>query len=183
MIRLVEEKDAGELLAIYTPYVRDTIISCEYDPPSEEEFLHRIRMISADYPYLVEEMDGIITGYAYAHRFMERTAYQWNAEVSIYVRQDQHRKGIGRELYKALFQILRLQHVQNLYAIISSPNPASIAFHERLGFEKVGEHRQTAYKFHAWLDTVYYHLSLGNHESPPRPFLPIDRVDIRTVIS
>ena len=40
------------------------------------------------YPYLVCEADGKILAYAYAHRFHERAAYQWDAELSVYVEEE-----------------------------------------------------------------------------------------------
>ena len=85
--RRATEEDVVSILAIYAPYVTDSAITFEYDVPSEEEFRQRIRTISAEYPYFVCESDGQIIGYAYAHRHMERAAYQWNAEFSIYIRQ------------------------------------------------------------------------------------------------
>lgn len=94
--RRVTEDDAAQLLTIYAPYVVDSAISFEYEVPSEEDFKQRIRSIAAEYPYFVCEMNGQIIGYAYAHRHMERAAYQWNAEISIYIRQGFTGKGLGK---------------------------------------------------------------------------------------
>ena len=75
-IERVTEQDAAALLEIYAPYVERTAISFEYEVPSLEEFLGRIRSISARYPYIkaVAE-DGTILGYAYAGAFKSRAAY------------------------------------------------------------------------------------------------------------
>ena len=43
-----------------------------------------------------------ILGYAYAHRYHERAAFGWDAETTIYVRQDKKRAGLGKLLYEAL---------------------------------------------------------------------------------
>lgn len=83
--RTARLSDAPALLEIYREYI-DTPITFEYALPSEDEFKDRIRSISEFFPYLVLEDDsGVIVGYAYAHRHMERAAYQWNAELSIYL--------------------------------------------------------------------------------------------------
>ena len=42
-IWLAEPEDAGELLAIYAPYVEETAITFEYTVPSLAEFQERIR--------------------------------------------------------------------------------------------------------------------------------------------
>ena len=75
-IRKVTPEDAQALLDIYAPYVTDTAITFEYDVPSVDEFRHRIETISAHYPYLVAEEDGVPVGYSYAHQLRERAAYQ-----------------------------------------------------------------------------------------------------------
>ena len=51
-IRFVELKDSTGILNIYTPYVLDTTISFEYEPPTLAEFTERISNISSKYPYL-----------------------------------------------------------------------------------------------------------------------------------
>ena len=83
-IRFAAPDDAAALLRIYAQYI-ETPITFEYTLPSEEEFARRIRDIQAVYPYLVYIEDGEVLGYAYAHRFQERAAYQWGAELSVYL--------------------------------------------------------------------------------------------------
>lgn len=99
--RLATEADAEVLLTIYGQYI-ETEITFEYRLPSLDEFRKRIRDILLFYPYLVAEEDGKVIGYAYAHRHMQREAYQWNAELSIYLDQKATSKGIGTELAKKL---------------------------------------------------------------------------------
>ena len=50
-IRPASVDDAAALAAIYAPYVRETTITFEYDPPSTEEFANRIRVTAEKYPY------------------------------------------------------------------------------------------------------------------------------------
>lgn len=74
----------------YAQYI-ETGITFEYELPSREEFARRIREFGGTYPYLIWEEDGRIVGYAYAHRQAERAAYQWNAELSVYLGPGPHR--------------------------------------------------------------------------------------------
>ena len=104
--RTARLSDAPALLEIYREYI-DTPITFEYALPSVEEFKDRIRSISEFFPYLVLEDDGgVIVGYAYAHRHMERAAYQWNAELSIYLSRALAGKGWGRRAYGLLLELL-----------------------------------------------------------------------------
>lgn len=83
-LRFADEHDAAACLAIYAQYI-DTSITFETALPSEDEFAGRIRSYGAVYPWLIAEEDGEILAYAYAHRAQERAAYDWNAELSVYV--------------------------------------------------------------------------------------------------
>ena len=66
LIRLAEEGDAPQMVDIYAPVVRDTIISFETEPPSAEEIARRERDTLVRWPWLVCERDGQVLGYAYA---------------------------------------------------------------------------------------------------------------------
>src|SRR5438034_421813 len=102
VIRLADEADAGAMLAIYAPYVRETAISFELEPPSEGEFRRRVRSVLEAGLWLLCEAGGNALGYAYAGRFHERRAYRWTVEVTAYVHADHHRKGVGLGLYTSL---------------------------------------------------------------------------------
>ena len=52
-IREAVPDDAAALLAIYTPYVKETAITFEYEVPSVAEFRARIEKTKKKYPYLV----------------------------------------------------------------------------------------------------------------------------------
>lgn len=79
--RLADVSDTKEILDIYAPYITDTAITFEYDIPSIEEFRGRIEHISLEYPYVVCTYKDEIIGYAYAHRYGERAAFQWDVEL------------------------------------------------------------------------------------------------------
>jgi len=145
-IRLATEKDPGEISAVYAPVVRDTIISFEIEPPTEGEMRRRIINTLERFPWLVYERDGRISGYAYAATHRSRFAYQWCADVSAYVHENERRRGVGRALYTSLNSLLVLQGYYNAYAGIALPNPASVGLHESLGFRLIGIYRRTGYK-------------------------------------
>lgn len=170
-IRPVSTEDAEELLAIYSPYVKETAITFEYDVPSAEEFAERIRTVQKKYPYLAAVEEGRIVGYAYAGAFKSRAAYDWAVEVSIYVKKGCHGKGVGRMLYAALENRLRKQNIVNLYACIASTETEdeyltrdSIRFHEHMGYRLIGEFRKCGYKGGRWYDMVWMEKIIGTHQ-------------------
>ena len=118
------------------------------------------------------EHEGTVIGYAYAGSHRIRQAYQWNAETSVYVAKAYKRKGIGRALYYSLFEILRQQGYQNLLAGIVLPNPASVHFHENMGFTHIGTYHRIGYKQEQWQDVGWWEVFIGDNQNPPGPIVP-----------
>ena len=154
--------DAKRLLDIYSPYIKKTAITFEYDVPSLEEFESRIKTISSKYPYLKLIDNDEIVGYAYANLFKERKAYQYDVEVSIYLDENKKGKGYGRALYEELEKRLIKQGYKNIYACIALPNKetkyltkASYHFHKKMGFELIGRFKNCAYKFDERFDMIW----------------------------
>lgn len=166
-IRLITESDADQVLEIYKPYILETIITFEYDVPTSEEFLRRVKTITSEYPWLVCLLGDKIVGYAYATKHRERTAYQWSVDAAVYLSPAVHRKGIARILYESLFSILRLQGYFNVYAGISLPNEKSVGFHKAMGYEEIGIYKNTGYKHGNWHDTAWFQIHLTAHMGNP----------------
>lgn len=181
-IRRAAPRDGAELAAIYAPYTR-TCLTFESPAPTAEEFSARIASVSAGFPFLVCEQDGRPLGYAYAHRYRERAAYDWDAELSIYLRQDCRGRGIGRALYGALLDLLDLQGYVNIYGTVSVPNPPSERLHEGLGFRLVYTDRKTGWKLGRWLDLAFYRLELRPYADAPAPVTPFPLLDEAAVLA
>lgn len=180
-LRLADEADADSIAGIYAPYVNETAITFEYEPPTADEFRYRIKSMSAEYPYLVCVSDGKVDGYAYAHRQKERAAYAWNAELSVYVGKAHLRGGIGKALYGALIDILKLQNIINIYGGVAVPNENSEKLHEYFGFTRLGTYHNTGYKLGAWHDVAYFEKTVGSLDPEPKPFLAIKQLNTDTV--
>src|SRR5215467_11408570 len=135
MIRTATTADSESILKIYAPYIENTSFTFETEVPTIDAFKERINSYLHNWPWLVCEIDGVIAGYAYGAKYRERVAYQWSVESSVYVHDDYQQRSVGRALYVALINILKLQGFRNLYAVINLPNDKSVSFHERLGFK------------------------------------------------
>ena len=157
-IREAELTDAAKIAKIYNYYIQNTHHTFETEPLSEEQMSERIRKIIKHYPYLVAEEEGDIFGYCYASQFRLRDAYQYSVEVSIYVRSEAKKRGIGSQLYEKLFDELEDTAAHVLVAGIALPNDGSIRFHEKLGFEKVAHFREVGYKLGRWIDVGYWQM-------------------------
>ena len=180
-IRQVQLSDAEQILKVYAPFITDTCISFEYVVPSVEEFAQRIAGISAEYPYIVLEEDGEIVGYAYAHRYLERVAYSWDVEVTIYLAPKVQGKGLGVVLYDALEKLLALQNIKNLYSCITGDNVHSIEMHRSMGYELIGTFPKAGFKHDRWLDVVWMAKTIGEKESAPLEVVPFAEVEVSAV--
>lgn len=169
MIRYARLEDVSRMLEIYACYVRQTAISFEYDPPTLEEFSARFDRITRRYPWIVWDEGGTVLGYAYADEVFVRAAYQWDAELSIYLAQQAWHKGIGSALYDHLEGLMTRLGFHNLYAIVTGDNARSRSFHERRGYVLEGVLKKTGYKFGKWHDVYWYTLALAADATPTSP--------------
>lgn len=177
-IRVATPEDAEKLLEIYGPYVRKTAITFEYEVPEPEEFRGRIRKTLDRYPYLVAERDGELLGYAYTGAFVGRAAYDRAAEVSIYLRENVRKMGLGRMLYQAIEKVSQAQNIINLNACIGYPETEdeyltrnSVQFHAHLGYRMAGEFHKCGYKFGRWYNMVWMEKIIGEHTASPAPVI------------
>ncbi|MFD9890494.1 GNAT family N-acetyltransferase [Amycolatopsis sp. NPDC059027] len=166
-IRDAAEPDAEACAAIYAPYVTDTAITFESDPPSPPEMARRIAAANERHAWLVLEDDGDVIGYAYGGPFKERAAYRWSCEVSVYLERGRRRTGGGRALYTALFDRLAERGFRTAVAGMTLPNDASAGLHRAMGFEPVGTYRRIGWKHGAWRDVAWMQRTLLIDEDPP----------------
>jgi len=176
-IRPATPDDAEAILAIYRPVVQETAISFEWTVPTVPEMQGRISSVLADgFPWLVAADDGDITAYAYASRFRSRTAYDWTAEVSVYVSEARQRRGTGRALYGRLLHVLELQGFHSAYGFATAPNPGSEGLHRSLGFTEVGRFSRVGYKFEKWHDVICWYKPLRPVSGIPSTLRPLSEV-------
>lgn len=175
-IRMATEQDLSRILEIYAPYIENTACSFEYTVPSLAEFTQRFQKITEKFPWLVWEEDGAVQGYAYGSLPFARAAYQWSAEASIYLCPQAQGKGIGRKLYAALEELLQKQGYKKVFAIITTANEDSIAFHRAVGYRYVATLPDCGFKFGAWYGTVWMEKELNTWAAPPRQPVSIQQL-------
>lgn len=184
-IRIATVEDARFIQKIYKPYVEKTAVTFEYDVPGIDNFRSRISNTLEEYPYLVATEHEEIIGYAYASSFHSRAAYKHAAEISIYIDENWHKKGVGKQLYQELEQILTGQNVFILYAWITTTERkidenltnASLCFHNKMGYSPVGKHNLCGYKFNKWYSVVCMEKLIASRPDCPDAFVPFSRLN------
>jgi phosphinothricin acetyltransferase len=166
-IRDATDRDARACAAIYAPYVTDTAISFEFEPPTPAEMAERIAAVQRTHAWLVLEDAGRVVGYAYGSPFKARAAYRWSCEVSVYLEVGRRRTGAGRALYRELFARLAGRGYLTAVAVLTLPNDASVGLHRAMGFADVGIYRQIGWKHDTWHDIALSQRPLAAPASPP----------------
>jgi phosphinothricin acetyltransferase len=166
-VRDATTADAAACAVLYAPYVTDTAVTFETEPPTAAQMAERIAAAQRRHAWLVLEDDGAVVGYAYGGPYKERAAYRWSCEVSVYLERGRRRTGGGRALYEALFTRLAERGFRTAVAGMTLPNPASEGLHRALGFEPVGVYRRIGWKHGAWHDVAWVQRTLASMDDPP----------------
>jgi phosphinothricin acetyltransferase len=162
LVRPATAADAEAIARIYNYYVANTVITFEEEAVPAPDMAARIaEALSLSLPWLVAEVEGAIVGYAYARRWRPRSAYKYSAETTIYLERGCEGRRIGTTLYSALLPLLRERGIHVAIGGVALPNDASVALHEKLGFERVATFRQVGFKHERWVDVAYWQLVLS----------------------
>lgn len=163
-------EDSQGLLDIYAPYVIETAVTFEYDVPTLEVFTNRIENALKSHVCLKAiDDEGVILGYAYAHAFRPQKAYDHCVEVTIYIKKDDRRKGIGEALYLELERQLITKGYTNLYACVAIGDDEYLTndsshFHTKMGYKALGTFSRCGKKFGNVYDMVWFEKRLDGRQ-------------------
>lgn len=170
MIRFLEDKDIQACCDLYNWYIENTTITFEEEPLTLSQFTDRVHRIQKKYPYIVLEEDSKIVGYAYLDAFSPRAAYNWTADLSIYLDHTCKAKGYGSLLMKTILDLAQMDGYCHVVSIVTEGNQASEHIHEKFGFEKKALFENFGYKFNTWLGVTYYVKQVNSiKENMPQP--------------
>ncbi len=176
-IRLATRDDLEQFAEIVNYYIEFTAINFHTRPISEDDWDATWQALHERYPFLVAEEDGLVRGIAYASPWKLRGAYDWTAELSVYVRHGHEGQGIGKALCERMLAIMDAQGYHAVVAVIALPNDQSVALHRSLGFELGGTLKRLGYKNGQWRDLSYWQRLTGNaDDSAPVPLKRVTEV-------
>lgn len=157
-IRPAQAADLPQLTELYNHYVVHTPITFDLTPFSvteREAWFAQFRK-HGRHRLFVAERAGTIEGYASSQPFRPKAAYDTSVETTVYCAADAVGRGIGDQLYSALFQALAHEDIHAFIAGITLPNPASVALHTRHGFVLSGVMHGVGRKHGAYWDVAWY---------------------------
>lgn len=154
---------------IYAHHVLHGLASWEISPPDVAEMsARRDSILAGGYPYVVAMLDGALVGYAHAGPYRLRPAYRFTVENTVYLHPGQQGRDIARPLLQQVIDDCAARGFRQMIAVVGdSGNQASIRFHEKMGFRRVGLIESIGWKAERWLDSVILQRSLGPGDSTP----------------
>lgn len=151
LIRPMEPRDAGQVLAIYQAGLDTGQASFETAAPAWEAFdagkLPGHRHVAAD------AVTGEVLGWVAASAVSDRCVYAGVVEHSVYVHPGHHGKGVGRALLEALIASTEAAGIWTIQSGVFPENAASLRLHERAGFRVVGVRERVGCHYGQWRDT------------------------------
>lgn len=106
------------------------------------------------YPVLVAVDSSHVCGFASFGDFRSWPGYRYTVEGTIHVASANRSKGVGTLLLNSLIERAKLAGKHSMIAGVDSENTASLAFLQRVGFQRVGYLPEVGYKFERFLNLV-----------------------------
>lgn len=164
MIRPARDDDFPAIAAITNHYIATTTIHFAYEPLTAEALRAKVE---PRFPWFVAAEGDDVLGYAKAGTWRDRRAYDWTAEIGLYIRADARGRGLGRALYGTLLDELARRGFRSAIAGITLPNDASVALHHRFGFTSIGVVRDAGFKHGTWCDVEFFQKRFTTSSSSP----------------
>jgi L-amino acid N-acyltransferase len=153
-VREATEADMPAILEIYNEQVLNSTATFDLEPRTMDAQREWLKQFDDRYVLLVTDDGGDLVAWGCLHPYGSKPGYRHTTENSVYVRVDRRRTGVGALMLEALIAAAEVNGFRTIIARIAGDNPASVALHERFGFELVGVEREVGYKFDRWLDVV-----------------------------
>lgn len=153
-IRQATPADAEAISDIYNREVIEGMATLDLVPRTVAEQERWIRDRSGGLAVLVAEADDVILGFASLSFYRDRPGYRTSVEDSIYIAPGHQGGGVGHNLLGHLIETAELHGFHAIFARIVGTGEASVALHQRHGFELVGIEREVGRKFGRWHDVA-----------------------------
>jgi len=151
-IRQATRDDLKAITEIYNEAIEKTTATFDTEPKTVEE--QEVWFVGHDarHPVLVTTEDGLVVAWASLGQWSDRCAYADTAEISVYVKENYRRKGIGKQLMSATIQEGKTVGLHTVIARIAGSNKVSVDLCRSFGFQYIGTMKESGKKFGQLLD-------------------------------
>jgi phosphinothricin acetyltransferase len=153
---ILQEHHLPEIKKIYDWYIKNSTATFHTEPISIDQLKEFIFINHPQYSSYVITFQNQIVGYCYLTNHKKRQAYDRTAEITLYLKQEVHKKGIGKLAMAHLEKKAKANGLKNLIGVITGDNTSSMALFEKSGFVKCAHYKNVGEKFNKVLDVVAY---------------------------
>jgi phosphinothricin acetyltransferase len=158
MISAAARAQLSEIRDIYNEVIRNsTAVFSDVEVTLEDREAWFDAKRTAGFPVLAATDPSGVVGFGTFGDFRTWPGYRHSVEHTLHVRADYRGRGVGRALVQALLQEAARMQKHVMIAGIDAQNVTSVALHEKLGFQVVGELKEVGFKFGRWLDLKFLH--------------------------
>ena len=157
-IRIAKEKDLKEITKIYNHYIVHSYATFDTTPHKVEERQEWFSQFRCTGPYrlFVVEQNNRVIGWCSSKPYRLHPSFKETIECSVYIQPDSTGNGLGKLLYKHLFENLKNEPIHLAVAGVALPNPSSVALHKALGFQEVGIFHEYAVKNGVYISSAWF---------------------------
>jgi L-amino acid N-acyltransferase YncA len=153
-IRPARHADAEEIAEIYNQGILGRQATFETRLRTADDILATLKAGEGRFPYLVAEVEGVVTGWASVSTYRPRECYAGIGEFSIYVHEDWRKAGVGRVLLPVLIDAAEAAGFWKLLSRVFPENTGSLRLAAACGFREVGTYEKHAQLDGVWRDVV-----------------------------
>ncbi|MCA9538016.1 MAG: N-acetyltransferase [Myxococcales bacterium] len=153
-LRPARPADAEAIAAIYAESVARGDVTLDPRPLPAQRFFDEIAGADPAVVVVVAEEGDQVVGWGRLKPWSDRPGYRVAAEISIYVRADRARRGLGRALTDQLRKRAPTAGYHHLVARIIAGNAPSERLFAAAGFEVVGTQREVGWTGTRFIDVV-----------------------------
>ncbi len=157
----IKAEDLPDIKDIYDWYIANSTATFHTEPITAEQLMEFIYIGHPVYSSYLIVTDNQLAGYCFLTYYKKRQAYDRTAEVTIYLKPEFGKKGIGKIAMNHLERKAKENGLKNLIGIITGDNAPSIALFEKCGYQKCAHFKNVGEKFNKILDVVAYQKELS----------------------
>jgi phosphinothricin acetyltransferase len=151
----VSEVDYQSIADIYNEYILEGSATMEektYDFQRVKVWLQGFNI--REKMLVLKTASGKVIGWGVIKNYSDREGYRTTCETSVYLTQNERRKGYGTLLKKRLINECISMGYHHIVAKIFATNIASIQYNLNLGYQIVGRQNEIGFKNGEWVDVV-----------------------------
>lgn len=149
--RIATEQDAAAIAEIYNFGIEERVATFETRLRTSEDIL---KWFTTGSPIVVAEVGGKVAAYVATFPSSDRCCYEGNLEFSVYVHPDFRKLGLATLVLQRLINECRNRGVVKLMSMVNHDNAPSLALMDKVGFRRVGVHKNHGKMDGVWKDTV-----------------------------